>query len=122
LRSFAKCLNRLHNGWVTLLEVLIPGRHLTFRRSDPAKKLSTGKQTACSHGEFLEAWHTEYRSTKTVVYEPLAKMRKIGVDYTMAAAERRSPARLLFGEPNRHLNSPPSNERLAWFENSDRYG
>jgi len=26
------------------------------RTHDPAKKLSTGKQTACSHGEFLELY------------------------------------------------------------------
>jgi hypothetical protein len=31
LRRFAKCLYRLHNGRITLLEILIPGGQLCFR-------------------------------------------------------------------------------------------
>jgi hypothetical protein len=100
-------------SWINRVRTILPKN---FQRA------SRQHAAMANSWNYIQAWHTEYRSTKTVVYEPLAKMRKIGVDYTMAAAERRSPARLLFGEPDCHVNSPPSNERLAWFENSDRYG
>jgi hypothetical protein len=91
-------------SWINRVRTILPKN---FQRA------SRQHAAMANSWNYIRAWHTEYRSTKTVVYEPLAKMHKIGVDYTMAATERRSPARAFI----RRARLPPE---LVSFEREAR--